>query len=163
MVGDEDGWRCIIVIVIIVVLVIGLFVIVIATGVGFWIRARAFPCPSTDQIKALDGLSVLAFSAIVVGLMAVINPATRSEPGDVARWMILAFAALVFFIVFLAIFARFARLWVQSVTTGAGIGIFDLMLSVEALVLGYGLNVVTHVTGFNEIVYSTLLSFVGWW
>ena len=46
-----------------------LFVIVIATGVGFWVRARAFPRPSTDQIKALDGLSVLAFSAIVVGLM----------------------------------------------------------------------------------------------
>ncbi|MCG8448571.1 MAG: flotillin-like protein FloA [Pirellulales bacterium] len=41
--------------------------------------------------------------------------------------LILGFAALVVAIVFFAIFARYARLWIQSVTTGAGIGIFDLL------------------------------------
>lgn len=42
-------------------------------------------------------------------------------------WLIAAFIAIVFLIIFLAVFARFARLWVQSVTTGAGIGIVDLL------------------------------------
>ncbi|MBN1394568.1 MAG: flotillin-like protein FloA [Pirellulales bacterium] len=34
---------------------------------------------------------------------------------------------LFFAIIFLAIFARYFRLWIQSVTTGAGIGIWDLL------------------------------------
>jgi uncharacterized protein YqfA (UPF0365 family) len=44
-----------------------------------------------------------------------------------ALWLALFFVALVFMLVFLAVFARFARLWVQSVMTGAGVGMFDLM------------------------------------
>jgi uncharacterized protein YqfA (UPF0365 family) len=42
-------------------------------------------------------------------------------------WLVLFFVALVFMLVFLAVFTRFARLWVQSVMTGAGVGMFDLM------------------------------------
>ncbi len=37
--------------------------------------------------------------------------------------MVLLFAGLIFFV----IFARYFRFWIQSVTTGAGIGIFDLL------------------------------------
>ncbi len=37
------------------------------------------------------------------------------------------FAALVFGLVLFAVFTRYFRLWIQSVTTGAGIGIFDLL------------------------------------
>ena len=35
--------------------------------------------------------------------------------------------ALIFGLIVLAVFARYFRLWIQSVTTGAGIGIFDLL------------------------------------
>ena len=35
--------------------------------------------------------------------------------------------ALVFALIVLAVFARYFRFWIQSVTTGAGIGIFDLL------------------------------------
>lgn len=42
-------------------------------------------------------------------------------------WLIGGFAVLIAVLVFIAVFARYARLWVQSVTTGAGIGIFDLL------------------------------------
>lgn len=69
-----------------------LLIIVIATGVGFTLRQLAFPRPTEGQIKALDGLSVLAFSFIVIGLMAALNPALRSDPALVARWALLAFA-----------------------------------------------------------------------
>ena len=69
-----------------------LAVIVLATAAGFAIRARAFPKPTPEQIKALDGLSVLAFSIIVVGLMAALNPALRSDPWAVLNWAVLAFA-----------------------------------------------------------------------
>ena len=37
------------------------------------------------------------------------------------------FAIVVFVLVVLAVFTRYFRLWIQSVTTGAGIGIFDLL------------------------------------
>lgn len=69
-----------------------LVVIVFATGVGFLIRHFAFPQPTEGQTKALDGLSVLAFSFIVVGLMAALNPALREGPWLVAKWALLAFA-----------------------------------------------------------------------
>lgn len=66
-------------------------VILLATALGFGLRAVVFPKPTPEQIKALDGLSVLAFSAIVVGLMAALNPALRLDPGSVALWALLAF------------------------------------------------------------------------
>ena len=46
--------------------------------------------------------------------------------GWVTVWLVVGFAAFVAILVFFAIIARYARLWIQSVTTGAGIGIFDL-------------------------------------
>ncbi len=69
-----------------------LAVILGASTLGFILRARFFPAPGPGTVKALDGLSVLAFSAIVVGLMAALNPALRSDPGAVAAWAVLAFA-----------------------------------------------------------------------
>ncbi len=38
-----------------------------------------------------------------------------------------AFALLIFGVVVLAVFARYARLYIQSLSTGAGIGLFDLL------------------------------------
>ncbi len=69
-----------------------LLVIVMSTTLGFALRAWLFPRPTPGQIKALDGASVLAFSFIVIGLMAALNPALRSAPLAVAQWALLAFA-----------------------------------------------------------------------
>ena len=69
-----------------------LAVIVLATGIGFALRSRFFPNPSEGQVKALDGLSVLAFAFIVVGLMAALNPALHNDPVAVVKWAVLAFA-----------------------------------------------------------------------
>jgi uncharacterized protein YqfA (UPF0365 family) len=44
-----------------------------------------------------------------------------------AVWLAAAVIALIFMLIFLAVFARFARLWILSVMTGAGIRIFDLL------------------------------------
>ena len=50
---------------------------------------------------------------------------------DKDTWQMLIIVGIVIGIVFaliiLAVFARYFRLWIQSVTTGAGIGIFDLL------------------------------------
>jgi len=43
-------------------------------------------------------------------------------------WIVALFAVLIIGLAFIAVFARYFRLWIQSVTTGAGIGIFDLIL-----------------------------------
>jgi ACR3 family arsenite transporter len=69
-----------------------LAVIAVATAAGFALRVWLFPEPTEAQTKALDGLSVLAFCVIVVGLMAGLNPALRSDAWVVAQWALLAFA-----------------------------------------------------------------------
>lgn len=69
-----------------------LAVIVVATAAGFALRLWLFAAPTEGQTKALDGLSVLAFAIIVVGLVAALNPALHSDPWQVALWALLAFA-----------------------------------------------------------------------
>lgn len=69
-----------------------LAVILGATGLGFALRHVFLPHPTPRQTEALDGASVLAFPVIVVGLMAALNPALRSDPWAVAGWTLLAFA-----------------------------------------------------------------------
>ncbi len=68
-----------------------LVVIAVSTCAGFTLRRLFLSTPTPTQTKALDGASVLAFSTIVIGLMAAINPALRSTPGLVALWTLLAF------------------------------------------------------------------------
>src|SRR5579872_722970 len=41
-------------------------------------------------------------------------------------WVVVLLAVLVAGAIFLAVFARYFRFWIQSVSTGAGIGILDL-------------------------------------
>src|SRR5438045_7751178 len=41
--------------------------------------------------------------------------------------LVVLIGALIVALAFFAIFARYFRLWIQSVTTGAGIGILDLL------------------------------------
>jgi len=41
--------------------------------------------------------------------------------------VVIAFAVFIFLAVVLVVFAKYFRLWIQSVTTGAGVGIFDLL------------------------------------
>jgi uncharacterized protein YqfA (UPF0365 family) len=41
--------------------------------------------------------------------------------------LVIIFGLLIFALVVIAVFARYFRLWIQSVTTGAGIGILDLL------------------------------------
>ncbi|MEP5731707.1 MAG: hypothetical protein ABJL67_20285 [Sulfitobacter sp.] len=68
-----------------------LLIIAVATGVGFALRIRLFPDPTQEQIKALDGVSVLAFSIIVIGLIAAITPTLMQDPWRVVGWALLAF------------------------------------------------------------------------
>lgn len=46
---------------------------------------------------------------------------------DSRIWIVLTIGAIIFALALFAIVARFFRLWIQSVTTGAGISIFDLL------------------------------------
>ena len=63
----------------------------IAALAGFGLRRLLFPAPTADQIRTLDGASVLAFAIIVVALMAPLNGALRSDPWAVAGWTALVF------------------------------------------------------------------------
>ncbi len=53
--------------------------------------------------------------------------AQQGDLGDLWRgnvlWLVLLVVVLIVGLAFFAIFARYFRLWIQSVTTGAGIGI----------------------------------------
>ncbi len=53
-------------------------------------------------------------------------PLFAQNAGEILT-IIIVFAVLVFGVVVLAVFTRYFRLWIQSKTTGAGIGILDLL------------------------------------
>jgi uncharacterized protein YqfA (UPF0365 family) len=52
--------------------------------------------------------------------------AAQPEPYDIIM-IVVVFAILIVGVIILAIFTRYFRLWIQSKTTGAGIGILDLL------------------------------------
>ncbi len=115
-----------------------LLVIVLATGLGFALRQRFFPRPSEGQIKALDGLSVLAFSFIVVALMAALTPALLRDPWLVVKWALLAFAIsyLLQLVTLLALRRSLLRDVAGPLAIGAGnrnIAIFLVALPPELL------------------------------
>ena len=56
----------------------------------------------------------------------MLAPLFAQDPGTIAV-IVFFFFAVFFIVVFLAIFARFARLWIQAKTTNAEIGMFDLV------------------------------------
>ncbi|NUQ63374.1 MAG: flotillin-like FloA family protein, partial [Pirellulales bacterium] len=53
-------------------------------------------------------------------------PLFAQNAGEILT-IVAVFAVLVFGVVVLAVFTRYFRLWIQSKTTGAGIGILDLL------------------------------------
>src|SRR5687767_6960641 len=54
------------------------------------------------------------------------SPLFAAEIGGVV-WIIGLFVILILLLILLAVFAKYFRLWIQSVTTGAQIGIWDLI------------------------------------
>jgi hypothetical protein len=125
-----------------------LAVILSATAFGFAVRAWVFPNATTGQIKALDGLSVLAFSAIVIALMAALNPALRSDPMQVALWAGLAFALS----------------YGLQIATYLWLGRTRLRDLAGPLAIGAGnRNIALFLVALPEEVMAPLMIFVGCW
>lgn len=125
-----------------------LVVIVLATGAGFALRAWLFPRPTIRQIKALDGASVLAFSMIVVGLMAALNPALRSDPWQVLTWALLAFAIS----------------YLLQICTLLGLRLTRLRALAGPLALGAGnRNIAIFLVALSPEVLGPLMIFIGCW
>ena len=125
-----------------------LLVIAGATTLGFSLRAMLFRHPTPQQIKSLDGLSVLAFSAIVIGLMAALNPALRMTPESVAAWALLAFA-----ISYLAQISTYLLLRKTTLQPVAG-----------PLAIGAGnRNIALFLVALPEQVLAPLMVFIGCW
>ncbi|AHD01552.1 hypothetical protein [Leisingera methylohalidivorans] len=60
---------------------------------AFLLRRLTLPNLRAEQAKAIDGLTVIALSVIVVGLMAALGPALRTDPLLVLQWLGFALAA----------------------------------------------------------------------
>jgi uncharacterized protein YqfA (UPF0365 family) len=89
---------------------------------------------ATTRLLGMSAKWQAAVGHLGGGLLAQLGRRPAVAPGDGGAWwqsdrlwLVLAFLALAATVVFLAVFARFARLWIQSVTTRAGIGILDLI------------------------------------
>lgn len=115
-----------------------LIIIVVANGIGFGLRAWLFPNPTDQQVQALDGASVLAFSFIVIGLMAALTPALLRDPLLVLKWAVMAFA--IGYLLQLATLLLLRRSWISNfagpLAIGAGnrnIAIFLVALPAEIL------------------------------
>lgn len=119
-----------------------------ATALGFGLRAVFYPQPSPEQIKSLDGLSVLAFSAIVIGLMAALNPALRDQPQAVAVWAMLAFA--ISYLAQVAVYLMLGRSRLKSLAGPLAIGAGNR-------------NIALFLVALPEDVLAPLMVFVGCW
>jgi uncharacterized protein YqfA (UPF0365 family) len=71
-------------------------------------------------------VSNISLSPSVTPILAARGDAGKLFSG-VTLSLVLLIGALIVALAFFAIFARYFRLWIQSVTTGAGIGILDLL------------------------------------
>lgn len=67
-------------------------VITLAIAAAFTLRRVAFPDPSPDTIRALDGIAAIALAVIVIALMSAVGPALRDDPASFATWLTLACA-----------------------------------------------------------------------
>jgi hypothetical protein len=123
-------------------------VILAAAGLGFGLRAVLLPAPDPDQIRTLDGLSVLAFSSIVIGLMAALNPALRHDPVDVLHWAALAFAVSYGAQILVHTGLRHSRLSAQAGPLAIGAGNRNIALFLVAL---------------PQDILAPLMVFVGCW
>jgi hypothetical protein len=125
-----------------------LCVIVLAAGLGFALRAVLLPTPDPEQIKTLDGLAVLAFSSIVIGLMAALNPGLRSDPVAVLQWALLAFAVSYGAQILVYTALRHSRLRQQAGPLAIGAGNRNIALFLVAL---------------PQDILAPLMVFVGCW
>ena len=60
---------------------------------AFALRRWAWPAPSAEALRALDGLSAILLGVVVIGLMAALGPALRQTPWLVLGWTAVVFAA----------------------------------------------------------------------
>lgn len=67
-------------------------VLAVAIGLAFAVRRALFPEPTAQVTQALDGLAALTLAVIVVGLMAAVGPALRTDPVTLLPWVALVFA-----------------------------------------------------------------------
>ena len=65
-----------------------LLVIAVAVSAGFAARATFLPDPDHNATRAIDGASAILLGVVVVGLMAALSPALKSEPLTVLFWLI---------------------------------------------------------------------------
>lgn len=68
-----------------------LLVIAGAGGLGFAVRHWLAPNPTTETVKAVDGISAIALAVIVVGLMAAVTPTLEQAPLTLLYWLCVAF------------------------------------------------------------------------
>lgn len=95
-------------------------VVFAAVAAGFAARRVVLPRPSPSQLRALDGVGVIALAVIVVGLMAGMGPLIASGWQAVAGWLAVAFAANfgLQLLVFVALNARTSREVALSIIAG---------------------------------------------
>lgn len=62
-------------------------VITLASAAGFAIRHRVLPELSSTQTRRIDGLSAIALSVAVVGLMSALGPLLRDDPLTLLGWL----------------------------------------------------------------------------
>ncbi len=69
-----------------------LSVILLVVGLGFAARRVVPSLGENAQQMALDGIAALLLAIIVIGLMSAIGPLLRSDPGELAIWIVTALA-----------------------------------------------------------------------
>ena len=61
-----------------------------AVAAAFLLQSRLVDPDRAESREALDGLTALILTGLIIGLMSALGPALRAEPGTVALWLAVA-------------------------------------------------------------------------
>lgn len=108
-------------------------IIAVSAGIAFFLRAKVFPSPSDEGLRAIDGLSAIAMATIVIGLMSSVGPAIWSDRTGLIFNLFVAFSANLVLQVGVSLLLRRSRWSEYSVPMGISAGNRNIALFLTAL------------------------------
>lgn len=110
-----------------------LVIIAVSAGIAFFLRAKVFPNPSDEGLRAIDGISAIAMATIVIGLMSAVGPAIWSDRSGLVFNLLVAFSANLVLQVGTWFLLRRSRWSEYSVPIGISAGNRNIALFLTAL------------------------------
>lgn len=110
-----------------------LVIIAVSSAIAFFLRAKVFPNPGEDGLRAIDGISAIAMATIVIGLMSAVGLAIWSDRSGLLFNLLVAFSANLVLQIGAWLLLRKSRYAEYAVPIGISAGNRNIALFLTAL------------------------------